>query len=127
MPLRDYHCPACRAELVDVIEDADAPARACGCGAPMRRRVGRVAVRVASSVPRGTSERADWGRYSAADMSDRATATEAAYEVARQSGLSADRAASSAAVAGEAMQSAGETLIENQRKHALELRAEGKL
>ncbi len=124
MPLRDYHCPDCGRSDVDVLEEADAPLLECAsCGATMRRKIGRVSVKVASSSSRSTTERADWGDYTHRDMADTAIATEAAYEVARKSGLDEDRARASARVAGDAMQSAGEALIENQRNHAAELAA----
>ena len=124
MPLRDYRCE-CGHRVDDHLEDQGAEALECPeCGEPMARAVSRCAVVVkGSSGP--TIERADWGDYSHTDMADTGIATEAAYDVARKSGIDEARARASAAVAGEAMQRVGATLIENQAKHATEIAASG--
>jgi len=125
MPIRDYRCD-CGYEVRDHLEGQDAEPLVCdSCGGLMARlfpsRVG-VVVRASSG---STIERADWNDYSHADMADPSIAAEAAYEVARKSGIDEGRARGASRVAGEAMQSAGATLIENQEAHAAELAAAG--
>lgn len=93
MPLADFACLVCRVTQYDVIVDRLPASRACpDCGSPMRRPIRPPAIRIGSAYRR-RHEHPQWSDYrdQLATGDVQATA-EAHYDMARRSGIGAQRA-----------------------------------
>lgn len=116
MPMFDYRCPTCGTSEERLVAHSEVEVECVRCERGMERQFPTsFAIGSSSDVPRGTLSGGDWGAYDRTDLHASATyATEASYDILRESGMGADRAKAAAKEAGPGMIKAGEALIANQ-------------
>jgi len=116
MPLRDVRCTRCTyvEERLELTE-GDALVEPCvGCGGvDLEVLPSRFAIRMAAEGTFSGSG-GNWDQYDVGTLRTYAGAKEAAYEVARESGIGQVKAREAAAEAADGMREAGARLIEAQ-------------